>query len=123
MNKKVIILSEISGSGKSTFARDYPECKLFSADQFFLKEGQYKFDPSKLGQARADCFFRFIEFIRSDDPVLAIVDNTTVEEIFPYMLGSQAYGYEAEIVTIRSLRAWIRSVSTLPRTNCRAGKR
>jgi len=103
MNKKVIILSGISGSGKSTFAaRDYPGFKLFSADHFFLKEGQYKFDPSKLGHAHADCFFKFIEFIRSDNTALALVDNTntTVEEISPYMLGSQAYGYEAEIVTI-----------------------
>lgn len=101
----VIILSGVSGSGKSTYAEKLlteTQGVKVSADHFFMCGGVYKFDARKLGDAHADCFRRFIGFLYDDNCQCVVVDNTntTVEEISPYMLGAAAFGWEAEIRTI-----------------------
>jgi predicted kinase len=108
--KKVIVMSGVSGSGKSTYAQ-----KLFaaaengacivSADNFFLNEqGEYKFDPSKLSEAHAQCFRAFLAAMTdSIFPYnLIIVDNTNTQtfELAPYVLGAAAFGYDCGIITI-----------------------
>jgi len=107
---KVIIMSGVSGSGKSTYAHDLgdkyvneekcEEYDVVSADDFFRKDGSYKFDPSKLAEAHSDCFRRFLAAIDVSVP-LVFVDNTSTEawEISPYMLaGSELYS--CEIITL-----------------------
>jgi predicted ABC-type ATPase len=103
----VIVLSGVSGNGKSTYAEKLlqeTQGVKVSADHFFMKNGVYNFDPYKLGSAHADCFRRFIGYITSDCglPPCVVVDNTntTVEEISPYMLASAAFCYSVEIRTI-----------------------
>ena len=123
---EVKILSGVSGSGKSTLAKNiravthqaatHPAFSVtVSADDFFMKDGKYLFDPSKLGEAHASCFRSFIEAMREihtyqrrdggmmdrrNDLIIVDNTNTTVEEIAPYVLGASAFGYECEIITI-----------------------
>jgi predicted kinase len=106
--KRVIIMSGVSGSGKSTYIeKHFPLATCCSADTYFLHfdTKEYRFNASKLGEAHAACFRRFIEAVRGEDEWLAsdlvVVDNTntTIEEIAPYMIGAAAYGYQAEIIT------------------------
>jgi predicted ABC-type ATPase len=107
---KVIILSGVSGSGKSTWAKD--KGVIFSADSFFMSfDGAYNFDPSKLQQAHEKCLRDFVEEARAmsphdspppdcgDAPIIVDNTNTTVEEIAPYYAVAKAYGYEVELVT------------------------
>lgn len=105
---KVIILSGVSGSGKSTWARGLRGDAMgviFSADQFFCRDGGYHFDPSKLQQAHEACLKGFVEEVRGVEPspldVPIIVDNTntTVEEIAPYYCVAKAYGWQVELIT------------------------
>lgn len=111
MNRKVVVLSGVSGSGKSTAARKLwnelepgTYCKVVSADDYFMVDGEYQFDVSKLSDAHGACFRSFIHAISPgvSDYHLVVVDNTntTAVEIAPYILGAQAYGWEAEIITI-----------------------
>jgi predicted kinase len=106
MNKRVVkIMSGISGSGKSTYAEDLlnqSQGVKVSADHFFMQNGKYLFDPSKLGEAHADCFARFIKFCQDPNGSMIVVDNTSCssEEIAPYVLGAQAFGWEPEIITL-----------------------
>jgi predicted kinase len=108
----VIIMSGVSGSGKSTLARklvdDFvlsgrflEDSKIVSADNYFLMNNEYRFDPAKLSEAHNECFASFIYSLRSGYN-LVVVDNTntTNEEIAPYYLGATAFGYTAEIITI-----------------------
>ena len=123
--RKLVVLSGLSGSGKSQYAgkllMEYAgstgltseqmmrlpkgdmraSSAYCSADMFFMENGTYKFDPSKLSDAHGACFKEFIRAIQIGCEMV-IVDNTNTSEveIAPYMLGAQAYGYEAEIVTI-----------------------
>lgn len=107
MTKRVIILSGVSGSGKSTYVRhnrpDSDKWEVVSADRYFIDEcGIYRFDASKLGVAHATCFHNYIERLRSkwSDAIFVDNTNTTVWEISPYVIGAAAFGYEAEIVTL-----------------------
>ena len=96
------ILSGLSGSGKSTYTQ---HCcggsSVFSADQFFMVDGEYRFDVSKLSQAHGACFKGTIAALQSGVPHVVVDNtNTTSEEIAPYVLAAQAFGYEVEIVTL-----------------------
>lgn len=126
MNRKVFILSGISGAGKSTYAKtNHPNDLVVSADHYFMKNGVYVFDHSKLGEAHAECLRLFVEAVRVGDRRIVVDNtNTSVEEIAPYYLLAKAYGYDVEIVEIRvpSDRAFKRcihevSLSTINRMN------
>jgi predicted ABC-type ATPase len=106
--KQVIILSGVSGSGKSTYAEKLlteTQGVKVSADHYFTQsDGNYHFDPAKLTEAHADCFRRFIGYLQDPMPWSCVVvdnTNTTVAEIAPYMLGALAFGYQPEIITLR----------------------
>ena len=100
----IIITRGGSGAGKSTWAKaNYPDAEVFSADSFFLDgDGVYRFDPSKLGEAHAECLRDFIDVCQ--DPQgnkTVIVDNTntSVSEFAPYAQVGQVYGHSVEILT------------------------
>lgn len=67
---ELILIRGLPGSGKTTLAeqimkewkeirdgrgRQVKSCKLIAADDFFMVDGEYKFDPSKLSEAHAWC--------------------------------------------------------------------
>lgn len=107
MAPTLIILSGITGAGKSRFAKSlFNVIGICSADDLFTDPatGQYNFDPSKIGDAPGACFRKALELAqRAKEGETIIVDNTntTVWEIAPYMAIAQAYRLEAEIITIR----------------------
>lgn len=80
---------------------------VVSADDFYMKDGEYLFDPRLLPNAHASCMRNFTERIRVThiDKEVAhhiIVDNTntTVAEVAPYAALANAYGQELHIVTL-----------------------
>lgn len=96
---RVTVLRGISGSGKSTWAHQQ-DALIFSTDEFFFVDGEYRYDSTKIGQYHAQNLRRFLEAIRLGEPWI-IVDNTNIcaWEYSPYVLAGQAYGYETELVT------------------------
>lgn len=106
---KIKILRGIPGSGKSTWAEkiDGQTCErdrkalICSADDFFMKDGEYIFDPSKIGQAHAACFQKYLVLLARAEELEEIfssivVDNTNLQkwEISPYILAAAAHGIE-----------------------------
>jgi predicted ABC-type ATPase len=124
--RKVDIVSGVSGSGKTmlvgklmlaytnSLGLTFDEiaklpksdkratAALCSADLFFMGEGgSYNFDVSKLSEAHGSCFKNYIESMQNRTEYIVVDNtNTTAEEIAPYILGAQAFGYEVEIKTI-----------------------
>src|SRR5690606_33271326 len=104
-----IIMSGISGSGKSTWAEKLCHglsstgynFSIVSADSYFMRDGVYQFDPKKLSDAHGACCYDFINQLALQTP-LVVVDNTntTAVEIAPYILIAQAYHYDVEIITV-----------------------
>jgi predicted kinase len=98
--KKLTILRGISGSGKSTLAREkFPEAKVFSTDDRFIVEGQYRFNPASLGEAHHENQ-RLVEYAMQQGEPHIVVDNTNTRmwEMLPYARLAVAYGYQIDIV-------------------------
>jgi predicted kinase len=99
---RLVVLMAVSGAGKDHFAEHHmPKATtLASADDYFGKP--YKFDPTKLGEAHGACFRKVIEALqRREELVVVNNTNTTLVEIAPYMVAAQAYGYEANIISLQ----------------------
>ena len=108
--KQIIILRGIPGSGKSTLAQQIiadarikrERAIAFSSDDYFTTPtGEYRFDSKQLPQAHANCFRRFLEFLREGTGI-AIVDNTNARifEMSPYVLVGEAYGFKVKIIRL-----------------------
>jgi len=99
----VIVLRGISGSGKTTWAKEkYEGAVVVSADDHFLQEdGTYLYVASEIDAAHEACYRRFMEAVRKKEPLI-VVDNTNVTlwEMSPYVMPAQSAGYEVEIVTL-----------------------
>jgi len=102
MKKTCIVLMGISGSGKSTFAQTLKEIsgplndtdQIFSADKYFMVDGEYQFDVSKLGQAHQWCKDQFTNAVDNNYP-LVVVDNTntSMKESEFYLEYAEQHGY------------------------------
>ena len=97
--KEVTLLRGPSGTGKSTLAKQLVgNGVILSTDDYFMKDGIYDFDPTKLGvyhknnQDRAEK-----NMIDGISPI--IVDNTFSKEweMKPYVQLADKYGYEVDI--------------------------
>ncbi|MEM9646799.1 MAG: AAA family ATPase, partial [Planctomycetota bacterium] len=79
MKSTVHILSGIPGCGKSTWAQRQDGAVICSADSFFVARDtiDYDFDPTKIGEAHAECFGKFLDALNNRMPTI-IVDNTNI---------------------------------------------
>ena len=102
MTKKIYIVRGLPGSGKSTLAlnlvgSDFLVCE---ADKYFMVDGEYKFDASKLKDAHESCR-NMVETYMKDSLVndqfyreIAVSNTFTQEwEMQPYFDLAKQYGY------------------------------
>lgn len=94
--KTAIILRAVSGSGKTTLASELTKHGgvVCCADDFFMVNGEYKFDATKLYHVHNQCKDKFLQAVKTDiSPV--IVANTNVNEraFKEYHETAVAYGY------------------------------
>jgi predicted kinase len=90
MNKVLVLVRGIPGSGKSTFANlvwnNYAICE---ADKFFYdKEGNYNFDASKLKQAHEWC---------QNEVEVKMKDNQNNPQFYPEIVVSNTFTQEWEM--------------------------
>jgi predicted kinase len=98
--KTVIIMRGLPGSGKSTAIKSVKVDKVIcSADNFFMVDGEYRFDPSKLPQAHQACLRDFMSSINAQASTI-IVDNTNIRlwEYSTYSALAEAYGYKVILI-------------------------
>jgi predicted kinase len=98
MEKILYIVRGIPGSGKSTFAKTLGG-KHFETDNFFMVDGEYKFDVTKLKAAHEWCQnsvnTAMILNITTDLNSTIVVSNTFTQEweMKPYFDMAETYGY------------------------------
>lgn len=76
--KELFLLRGLPGSGKSTLAKSLGG-KHFEADMFFVRDGEYRFDPTKLKEAHEWCRSSVGGLMINGEPRL-IVSNTFTQE-------------------------------------------
>ena len=97
----VTIMRGPSGSGKSTHTKKIINALtvVVSSDLYFMKEGEYCFDPLQLPQAHNQCFIDFLCAIREEVENI-VVDNTNTRhwEYMKYVEVAKMNDYEVRIV-------------------------
>lgn len=83
--KVLYILRGLPGSGKSTLALSLYNVEVFSADDHFMVEGEYRFDPSKLPAAHAACQDATLNTLEYGTNVAVANTFTQRWEIEPYV--------------------------------------
>ena len=83
----------IPGSGKSTFAKTLGG-EHIEADMFFMKDGEYKFDPTMIGPAH-NWVQDVVEHWMDSSIEKIVVSNTFTQEweMKPYYELAEKYGY------------------------------
>jgi predicted kinase len=95
--KTIHIFRGAPGSGKSTAARKVTP-HVFEADQFFMRNGKYKFDMSRIKDAHAYCKKSVEDAMRSELTPIAVANTFTKKwEYQPYLDLAKQYGYKVEV--------------------------
>lgn len=101
--KIAIINRGVVGSGKSTFASELQKqasekgltCNVHNTDQYFMEDGEYKFDFTKLGYNHKQNLNAFIESLKQGvDIVVCDNTNTTPKEYRKYINEAKSAGYD-----------------------------
>ena len=96
--KTLYIVRGIPGAGKSTFAKSIGGVHI-EADQFFMMNGKYNFDITKIKLAHKYCQNQTEAWMKTDGTQVnndkIIVSNTFTQEweMEPYFKLAEKYGY------------------------------
>lgn len=113
MKKKLILIRGVSGSGKTTKAKNLIKefeakgvtVNWFEADMFFedFDTGEYMFIPKLLPQAHKWCQESVKDSISSGEADAIIVSNTFTQlwEIKPYVAIANACGFDVEFIEMK----------------------
>lgn len=107
MEKVLYIVRGIPGSGKSTFAKSLGDTH-FEADMFFMKDGEYKFDITKIKDAHKWCQDSVnTAMIMNNTAGLnktIVVSNTFTQEweMKPYFEMAELHGYKVFSIIIEN---------------------
>lgn len=122
MGKTLTIMRGVPGSGKSTLANALANvpgvdtAPVFSTDDFFMVDGEYRFDPSRLGANHAANLARTVAALEAGTPHV-IVDNTMTQawEAREYCRAAVRLGYTVQFIEARA--PWARDAGECARRN------
>ena len=100
--KELILLRGLPGSGKSTLAKTIGG-PVFEADNYFMFDGVYKFNPSLLEVAHNECRDR-TQIAMADGHEKIIVSNTFTQEweMEVYYELAEKYGYRVFSIIVEN---------------------
>eukprot|EP01080_Neovahlkampfia_damariscottae_P006581 gene6581-10744_t len=118
--KTLVIVRGISGSGKSTLCKkileENKDGKVFSTDEFFMKDGKYIFNGKLIGKAHEWNQKRAFEAMEKSCPLI-LIDNTNTcrWEAKPYVEFGLKNDYEIKVVETST--PWCKNAEELAKKN------
>lgn len=97
----LVIIRGIPGAGKSTLAKKLKEessAVHYEADDFFMVDGEYRFNPKYLKEAHQHCFVHTREALQSGSPVIVANTFTQAWEIETYLELAKKLGVNTRII-------------------------
>lgn len=102
MDKNCILVRGIVGSGKSSFA-EFIGGVVCCADDYFMVDGEYKFDGAKLKQAHESCKLKFEHAVLEGQPKIVVANTNTQEwEFAHYKSFAEKNGYRVFCVIVEN---------------------
>jgi hypothetical protein len=102
MGKTLILLRGLPGSGKSTLAQTIGGEQV-EADQYFMVQGKYQFQPEKLKQAHEWCRNQVQDWMFLNVPLIVVSNTFTQEwEMEPYFQLGEKFGYRVSSVIVEN---------------------
>jgi len=110
MEKVVIIIRGLQGSGKSTVAKLFDTKAICSADDYFVRGGVYEWYGMGLPKAHAWCIRKCRRFMKKQAPRI-IIDNTAVKarDLRPYYDLAEDFGYVVHSIIVENRHGGINS--------------
>jgi predicted kinase len=100
--KELIILRGLPGSGKSTLANLICN-QHYEADMYFMENGVYKFDASRIKNAHAWCQDMVYMDMLKDVPVIVVSNTFTQEwEMEVYFELAKKYEYRVHTLVVEN---------------------
>jgi predicted kinase len=105
--KTLYIVRGIPGSGKSTFAKTLGGTH-FETDMFFMKDGEYKFEPSKIKEAHKWCQdsveqAMLLNYTTGDNETIVVSNTFTQEwEMEPYRVMAESWNYRVFSIIVEN---------------------
>jgi predicted kinase len=102
--KQIILVRGLPGSGKSTLAKTIATSGYhFEADMFFMKDGVYKFDPTRIEMAHDWCRTQVMQSMAIDLNLIVVSNTFTMEwEMMPYIALAKEYGYIVHTIIVEN---------------------
>ena len=92
-DKVFIVLRGLPGSGKSTVAELF-NGYVCTTDDYFMVDGEYVFDPSKIGEYHQKNFEKCLSYFKNGVPRVILANTSTQEwEFERYVEEAKKYGY------------------------------
>lgn len=95
---QLFIIRGLPGSGKSTIAKQLHGFKHFEADMFFIKNGIYQYDGSKIKQAHEWCQAKVLGELESGNDVCVSNTFTRKYEMQPYIDMAARFGILPNVI-------------------------
>jgi predicted kinase len=100
--KELYLLRGLPGSGKSTLAKSLSDSHI-EADMFFIKDGEYKFDGSKIKDAHNWCQDVVEHWMDENKPKIVVSNTFTQEwEMDNYYKLAERFGYRVYSVIVEN---------------------
>jgi predicted ATPase len=100
------IIRGLPGSGKSTLAQQLVNAGIvtnyYEADQYFVRDGQYQFDRSKISDAHDWCQLQVHQALEAKNNVAVSNTFTTCRELEPYFEMARYFSIKPTVLLCQS---------------------